>query len=81
MIWPGLRPLISPLQCVRVQWYWVVDGVRDVVVSIGINVEACKNRRNSMRLYLILPSIKFNPRYLKSCASITESCNVIHELV
>lgn len=43
MIWPGLRPLISPLQCVRVQWYWVVNGVRDVVVSIGINVEACKN--------------------------------------
>lgn len=42
MIWPRLRPLISPLQCVRVQWYWVVDGVRDVVVSIGINVEAIR---------------------------------------
>lgn len=42
MIWPGLRPLVSPLQCVRVQWYWVVDRIRDVVVSIGINVESVR---------------------------------------
>lgn len=40
-----------------------------------------KMEKKSMQLYLILPSIKFNPRYLKSCASITETCNVIHEPV
>lgn len=48
MIWPWLRPLVSPLQCVRVQWDWVVDRIRDVVVSVGINVESWKTNSNSI---------------------------------
>lgn len=45
MIWPWLRPLISPLQCVRVQWEWVVDGIVEVVVSVRIKVESCKDNQ------------------------------------
>lgn len=48
MIWPWLRPLITPLQCVRVQWDWGVDLIGDVVVSVGINVESWKTNSNSI---------------------------------